>query len=278
MPAQQRDSQSPGTVAQPRVEFFLFNSNTPPPEPASRTVRGILPSRGVQMCTPLTAASGYGWYVFPPVDFALRWDGQTMEWSRLADNEPARWYSLSGGYDLWIEEDQEALRRAPERFRADFDIFDYHEGRIPFIDTDPRLGNTCELNPGLVARTPEGWCLLVRDVPNWPKARDHQVLEGVLDTEWYGGFVPVMVRMLETNRVVRFYRTIPMAVVQPVPRAAVEASARPVPKPISGIENFPDEVWQRFVANRRRRLDGKGRGTYAAERRKRSHARTAAAS
>ena len=259
----------------PGVEFFLFNPNTPPPEPASPTVRGILPARGVQMCPPVTEGSGFGWYVYPPLDFALRWDGQTMEFARLADNEPAGWQSLAGGYDLWLEEDQEALAGAPDRFKADFDIFDHRQGRISFIDTDPRLGNTCEVLPGLIARTPEGWSLLMRDVPNWPKARDHQILEGVIDTAWYGGPIPIMVRMLETGRVVRFYRTIPMAVAQLVPRIAIEASQKSPAEPVSGIQNFPDDVWQRFVEHRRRRVRGQGRGTYRAQQRRQARAAAA---
>jgi Family of unknown function (DUF6065) len=222
----------------PGVEFFLFNPNTPPPEPASPTVRGILPARGVQMCPPVTEGSGFGWYVYPPLDFALRWDGQTMEFARLADNEPAGWQSLAGGYDLWLEEDQEVLL-------------------------------------GLIARTPEGWSLLMRDVPNWPKARDHQILEGVIDTAWYGGPIPIMVRMLETGRVVRFYRTIPMAVAQLLLRIAIEASQKSPAEPVSGIQNFPDDVWQRFVEHRRRRVRGKGRGTYRAQQRRQARAAAA---
>lgn len=263
------------TLPAPKVEFFLLNPDSPPPEPASPSVRGILPTRGVQMCTPLTAASGLGWYLFPPVDFALRWDGQTTDFALLVENEPAEWRSLSGAYELSLDGDNEALARAPERFKADLDIFDYHKGRLPFIDVDPRLGNTCEIISGMLARTPEGWSLLVRDVPNWPKARDHQILEGIVDTWWFGSFVPIMIRLLETGRVVRFHRTIPWAVVQLVPRVALEGSHEASPDPVRGIENLPDDIWDRFVQHRRRRLSGKGRGTYRAEQRQHDRALTA---
>ncbi|MGH3266843.1 MAG: hypothetical protein ACRDNS_33240 [Trebonia sp.] len=209
-------------IPAPEVEFFLFNPDAPAPEPASSTVRGTLPLSGVQKCAPLTDATGFGWYTFPPIDFALRWDGQTVDFSRLVDNEPTQWRSLSGGYDLALDEDQAALARAPERFKADFDVFDHLGGRMAFINLNPQLGNACEITPGLLARTSPGWSLLVRSPPNWPLVRDH--------------------------------------------RAAHAASGTTVTQ---GIENFPDDIWARFVENRHRRVDGGGLGTYKAEQRRR---------
>lgn len=254
-------------LPEPVAEFFLFNPDVPPPEPASSTMRGTLPLRAVQKCAPLTDASGFGWYVFPPLDFALRWDGQTVDFSQLVDNEPAQWRSLSGGYDLALDEDQAALARAPDRFKADFGIFDEHSGQIAFINLDPCIGNACEINPGLLARTSPGWSLLVRSPPNWPPVRDHQVLEGVLDTDWYGSYVPIIVRLPEVNRVVRFYRRYPWAVLQLIPRVAVRAAHTPAGTRVTrGIENFPADIWSRFVENRQRRQGGKG--TYHTEQRR----------
>ncbi|MBO0808110.1 MAG: hypothetical protein J2P32_07395, partial [Actinobacteria bacterium] len=77
------------------------------------------------------------------------------------------------------------------------------------------------------------------------------------------------VRLLEMNQVVRFYRTLPMAVAQPVPRVAVEASQRPTGQIVRGIENFPDDAWDRYIANRRRRVGNPGQGSYRAEQRRR---------
>jgi hypothetical protein len=103
----------------------------------------------VQKCSPLTDASGFGWYLYPPVDFALRWDGQTMEFSRLTANEPDEWRSLAGGQPLALPEEAGALERAPERFKSDFELFDSFEGQFFFIDADPRSGNMCEIDIAL---------------------------------------------------------------------------------------------------------------------------------
>jgi hypothetical protein len=279
------DTQSdPGSIgggqaglAPPNVEFFVFDADAPPPEPGSPTVRGTLPIGGVQMCAPLTDASGFGWYLFPPVDFALRWDGQTVDFARLKDNEPAGWQSLAGAKALALPEEERALDRAPERFRADFGIFGSRDGQFSFIDAEPRLGNTCEITPAVTARTSPGWSLLIRQPANWPQPRHHQVLEGVLDTEWYGAKLTIILRLIEVNKVVRFYRTLPMAVAQPVPRIAVEASQRAGARIVRGIENFPDDAWDRYIGNRSRRVNGKGQGTYRAQQRRVGRASAAAA-
>jgi hypothetical protein len=125
----------------------------------------------------------------------------------------------------------------------------------------------------MIARTSPGWSLLVRNPPNWPLPRDHQILEGVLDTDWYGMGVPIILRVTETNQVVRFYRRLPWAVMQPVPRVALRAAHTGSGMTVTrGIENFPDDVWARFVEGRRRRSEGLGRATYKVELSRRARA------
>jgi Family of unknown function (DUF6065) len=259
----------------PTVEFFLLNPEVRPPEPASRDVRGSLPARAARICPPVTAAASFGWYVFPPIDFALRWDGHGTDWSPLTGNEPDRWRSLAGGRDALLTHTRRFLDAAPEGYQEDLDIFDYVERTIPFMDADPLAANQIELISGLVARTSPGWCLLSRGVPNWPGSYDHQVLEGVVETDWYRGYVPTMIRLTRQDRVVRFYRDQPVMVVQPIPRIALAATGRDAVR-YQGIGAFPDDAWREFVAARRRRQGAPGAGSYAAERRRRAgpHAHT----
>jgi hypothetical protein len=86
VPAERKE---PMREPEPLVEFFLLYPDAPLPEPASNSVRGSLPSRAVRLCQPILAASAFGWYVFPPVDFALRWDGHATEWSLLEPDNTA---------------------------------------------------------------------------------------------------------------------------------------------------------------------------------------------
>ena len=62
---------------------------------------GAMPVRAAQFCVPLKAASGSGFYVYPPVDFAVRWDGQRSDVSWLDDRgRTTDWEPLDGGADV----------------------------------------------------------------------------------------------------------------------------------------------------------------------------------
>lgn len=236
-----------------KVEFFTVYPDAPPPEPASSTVRGSLPARAVQFCPPVTAGSGFGWYVFPPVDFALRWDGQTTEWSLLEGNEPTHWQSLAGGYEGDLAAGREVLANLPESMRSDIDVFDRTREMIPFLDADPRAGDLVEVFPGVAARTSPGWALLLRSVPNWLPRAGFEALDGVIETAWHRSPLNAIIRLTTPGRVVRFHRRIPMLVLQPVPIVAVEAAQKVTASVTRGLAQWPADVWREVVEVRRRR-------------------------
>ncbi|KAB1912736.1 DUF6065 family protein [Micromonospora sp. AMSO31t] len=263
-----------GTVEPLRVEIYSLYADARPAEAASPSLGGSLPVRAVRQCPPVAVGSGLGWYVHPPADFALRWDGHETEWSLLEDNEPVRWRSLAGGYDGKLPDAAAQLAKAPEKFRDDLDIFDRYGGEIPFIDADPRAANMVELVTGVVARTSPGWCLLARGAPNWPVPPGLQVYEGVVETDWYTSLLPTILRLTEPGRVVRFYRNLPLMCLQPVHRSVLEAAGKAELVTGQGLDEWPDDVWGDFVALRRRRQDPEIRSSYRREqaRRLREHA------
>jgi len=257
----------------PSVEFFSLYPDIRPPVLASPDLGGSLSARAARVCSPITAASGFGWQIYPPADFAVRWDGQTSEWTVLDDNEPTEWLSLAGAHDGILPTSKKILADTPESRRDGLDVFDKYGG-LPFIEADPRNAHMLEVITGIFARTPPGWWLLVREVPNWPRAGDHQVLEGIIETDWYRSYVPTMIRLTQQNRIVRFYRHIPIMAVQPIPQAAVEAARKP-PVTRCGIAEFPDEVWREFVEWRRRKQDPDTAAFYVREQRERAKQRRA---
>jgi hypothetical protein len=80
---------------------------------ADPSVLGTLPSRGFQYCEALRAASAFGWYVFPPIDFTLQWDGSQIIWTYRGAKA---WYPLTSaqfpGYSALFD------RVAPSRLRG----------------------------------------------------------------------------------------------------------------------------------------------------------------
>ena len=63
------------------VEFFRLIQQTRPAKRAERAAAGYLPSRGLRYCDALTSATGYGYWVFPPLDIRLIWNGEEIFWS-----------------------------------------------------------------------------------------------------------------------------------------------------------------------------------------------------
>ncbi|HEY3009302.1 MAG TPA: DUF6065 family protein [Micromonosporaceae bacterium] len=253
-----------------RVEIYTIYPDVRSPERASATVRGSLPSRAVQHCPPVSAASGFGWYVYPPADFALRWDGRESEWSLLAENEPTQWRSLAGGHDAQLPDVKTYLADAPERFRKDMDILRRFDGGFPFVDADPRAGNMIEVTTGTVARTSTGWCLLARPVPNWPDTGGVQILDGLVETDWYRSTIPTILRLTEPGRTVRFYRDIPIMALQPVHRSTFEAVGSTPLTVGRGLHDWPDDIWAEYVHMRRERDDPTRRSAYRREQRRRA--------
>jgi Family of unknown function (DUF6065) len=244
------------------VDFLLIYPDAPVPKPAARDAGGSLPIRAVQLCPPISNATGFGWHVFPPLDFALLWDGEALSWSPLdADNQPTGWMSLSGGVEGYLPGGIDALGEVPEHMREDLPkVFD--DRGQSFINADPRTPNQCEIMLGLMARTAPGWGLLMRGLANCAPARGYQVLEGILDTEWSRTLIPVVMRVTEQHRVVRFHRRIPIALLQPVPWVAYETEVLQNITVRRGLQEFTGKDWEEFVTSRSRRIGEVQPGSY----------------
>jgi hypothetical protein len=78
-----------------------------------------------------------------------------------------------------------------------------------------------------------------------------------------------MVRLTQQNRIVRFYRHIPIMAVQPVSRETVRM-ARRAAATYRGVPSFPDGVWDEFVTWRTRKQDPNTAATYVKEQRSRN--------
>ena len=134
----------------------------------------------------------------------------------------------------------------------------------PFINADPRAAAQMEITVGVIARTQPGWGVLVRGLANWGHQRDHQVLDGFVETDWYRSFLPVIVRASTPGAEVRFYKQLPMAQLPRAPagrpRAGGAGRDRHV---VAGIAAWPDDIWREFVTTRDSPARTNTRGTYA---------------
>jgi hypothetical protein len=164
----------------------------------------------MRYCDALTTATGYGYWVFPPMDFRLIWDGEDILWSF---GEDERWLPLSAtsskaaqfpGYaDLFDEDAPDALRGYSP----------------PFLTAMPELGGI-QIWTGLLARTRPGWSLSVRLPVNLPPIPGLSAWEGVIETDVWLGPLFTNFRITKTDTPVHIRADVPFLQVQPIPQMA----------------------------------------------------------
>src|SRR5262245_4781198 len=77
---------------EPTITFLRLIPAAPEPRRADRAAGGHVPLRGFRFCDPVTSASPFGWWVFPPMGFSLMSDGGPgVLWTYENDDT---WYPL----------------------------------------------------------------------------------------------------------------------------------------------------------------------------------------
>ena len=56
--------------------FYRLIAEAPDPRRADRSADGMIPVRAYRYCEAIATASGFGWYLFPPMSFSLRTRGK----------------------------------------------------------------------------------------------------------------------------------------------------------------------------------------------------------
>ncbi|WP_159040282.1 DUF6065 family protein [Streptomyces virginiae] len=177
------------------------------PTRADPTLMGAASFRAAVHCQPFREATSHCWYTYPPMSCFLKWDGGAFHW-------------LPHGQDSWLPISSEVTGRML-----------YHvQGRtinkdpllsLPILAAAPEAG-ILQVWTGLIAQSPPGWSLLTRGVPNWPGEIVYEVLEGIVETDWWHGPVLANLRFRKTDEVVRLNPKIPLYAIQPLQRSAYQ--------------------------------------------------------
>lgn len=157
----------------PIARFYSLIDGTRPPMRADRSAAGTLPVRAYRYCEAVTAAAGYGWWVFPPMALRFIWDGTDIFWTPDGQDE---WEPLSPS------------AQAPG-FAAAFDTAapDHLKGCAPPMLTALPEPGTLQIWTGLMVRTLPGWHLLARAPANLPGTGGISLYEGIVETDrWFG--------------------------------------------------------------------------------------------
>lgn len=243
------------------IDFFSIYPDARLPTPASDTLLGSMPLKAAQYCLPLKDACGAGYYVYPPVDFAISYNGRTTKISWLDDHgEPDRWISLEGGTAPRLPNVSSIFVDVDEKRLQDLAAAMPPEGP-GFINANPKVLSEVEITTGLIARTPPGWAVQVTDLVNWPSHRPFEVLSGTVRTSWFRGYIPTILRFREAGEA-RFFRRHPMCQLQIVPEQDILPSQSQGGAQCGGLAGWPDDIWKQFLISRTPRHEHAHPGTY----------------
>ena len=239
-----------------RVVFHRLIPTARFPQRADRSAAGSLPTRAFRYCEPVVTASAFGYYVFPPTNFSLMWDGNSFTWTYEGANE---WMSLRAAqfpnFAAYFDE------RAPAEIRG---------FSPPFLGALQEPG-LIQMWTGLVARTAPGWSLLVRPCANLPRSQPIELFEGVIETDrWFGPLITNF-RVTQTNVPVEFRADFPILQVQPLPREALDEAGLNDYELVGDMTQLEPEDWDDFYDTvvRPNVAEKRPRGQYAAAARKR---------
>ncbi len=215
----------------PAVTFYTAVPGCRAPMRADPSVLGTLPTRGFQYCEALRAASSFGWYVFPPIDFTLQWDGSRVLWTYRGAKA---WYPLTSaqfpGYQAEFD------RVAPPRLRG---------FSPPFLTALMEPG-IIQVWTGLMIESAESWSVLVRPPANLPRNLAFDVYEGIVETDRWFGPLFTNLRLIKTDVPIHFSTEIPLVQVQPLHRGTYAEEVSGNFGMVASAAEFPDEAWSRY--------------------------------
>jgi hypothetical protein len=240
----------------PPVTFYGAVPGYRAPMRADASVLGTLPSRGFQYCEALRAASSFGWYVFPPIDFTLQWDGSQILWTYRAAKA---WYPLTSAQFPGFA--AEFDRRAPKRLRG---------FAPPFLTAVPEPG-VVQVWTGLFVESAENWSILVRPPANLPRNLAFDLYEGIVESDRWFGPLFTNLRLIKTDVPITFSTETPLVQVQPLQRGTYADEVSNRFGLVRSMGDFPAEAWSRYEESivKPNLQPARAVGAYAAEVRRR---------
>ena len=239
----------------PAVMFYRAVPGSRAPMRADPSVLGTLPTRGFQYCEALRAASSFGWYVFPPIDFTLQWDGSQVIWTYRGAKA---WYPLTSAQFPGFQAVFDAA--APKRLRG------YSP---PFLTVVPGAG-IVQVWTGLFVESRADWSVLVRPPANLPRNLAFDLYEGIVETDRWFGPLFTNVRLIKTDVPIHFDTETPLVQVQPLHRSTYADEAAHTAGMVADARDFPAEAWSRYEETIvKPNVEPRPAGAYAAAARRR---------
>ena len=215
----------------PIVRFHRLIAEARLPQRADRAAGGTIPTRAARFCDAITAASGFGYYVFAPIDLSLMWDGDAIWWSHAGNEtltplEAAQFPGFQSVFDAAV----------PDRLQGT---------APPFLTALPEPGHV-QIWTGLFARTAPGRSLLLRPVVNFPSSDGFVAYEGIIETDRWFGPLFTNIRLTRTHAPVRISAQMALVQAQPLPRWLLTDATLDRMDTTAAIDDLGEADWQDY--------------------------------
>jgi hypothetical protein len=216
------------------IRFYRLIAQARLPQRADRSAAGTLPTRAYRYCEAVTAATSYGWWVFPPTSLQFVWDGHDIYWQSTGESDwlpllpAAQFPNLSARFDA----------TAPESLAG---------CSPPFLTALPEPG-TLQIWTGLMIRTAPDWSLLIRAPANLPSPGGYTLYEGIIETDRWFGPLFTNLRFTRSHTPIRLREDYPFAQVQPLPRAAYAEATLRAASSVADMTQFSASDWADYQA------------------------------
>ncbi len=214
------------------ARFYRLIEQSRPPERADCSAAGTLPTRAYRYCDAVTTASGFGWWVFSPMDIQLVWDGNDIFWFYEGSTD---WLALSPSAQFPYQS-----------ARFDEVAPDFLKGcSPPFLTALPEPG-ALQIWTGLMVRTAPDWSLLVRAPANLPGPGGYTLYEGLVEADRWFGPLFTNLRLTRSHAPVRLQANFPLVQVQPIPRHAYTENTLEAASFVPGMADIGEQEWMDF--------------------------------
>ena len=238
-------------------QFFRCYADAPAIMRADKSALGTMPAAALQYCEAMRVASAFGWYVFPPKDIHLLFDGKEVFFYEADHWFPVKSTTFEDSFlQAWSE-------MAPP---------DLAEMAPPFL-TELFVPGILQIWSGYFITTAPGWSTLIRPVANYDVRSSFSCFEGLVETDVFNPMpLFVNVRLTAAEREIYIPASKPLFQIQPVERksySAVLSDAKILDMTPQDTKGFP---WDRYLSTVRDETakTAQSPGRYAVTTRKRS--------
>lgn len=215
------------------VTFYRLIPRSRPPVRADRSAMGTLPTRAFRYCEAIATASAFGWYLFPPLNFTLQWDGTDVLWTYEGASS---WFPLKSAQFPGFARYFDSV--APAEIKG---------FSAPFLSTLVEPG-VVQIWTGHIATTKQDWSLLVRPPANLARSHHYELFEGIIETDRWFGPLFTNLRLTRTEMPIKFTQETPLLQVQPIHRSVYSEDVLGTFGYVRNLTDLAPEDWAKYQA------------------------------